>query len=178
VRWGAFFLRYIASMFEVLVYVYENYFTGNTCPEPAHLENKLNTVGFDADEIDDALHWLSGLQVATRGIQNAPSTPSQAESQPWLREPTPHSMRIYSSVEKNHLGARCLGFIAFLETNGALSAPMREVVVDRAMAAQGGPVSLDDLKVIVLMVFWSFGHEPDALILDELCDDACARTAH
>jgi Smg protein len=45
---------------------------------------------------------------------------------------------------------------------------MREIVIDRAMAASGAPVSLDDLKIIVLMVFWSLGEEPDALILDEL----------
>jgi Smg protein len=37
---------------------------------------------------------------------------------------------------------------------------------------------LDDLKVIILMVFWSFGLEPDALVLDELCDDATERIAH
>jgi Smg protein len=46
------------------------------------------------------------------------------------------------------------------------------------MAAPGGPVALDDLKVIILMVFWSFGLEPDALVLDELCDDATKRIAH
>ena len=40
------------------------------------------------------------------------------------------------------------------------------------------PVSLDDLKIIVLMVYWRFGQEPDALILDELCDDSDARLAH
>jgi Smg protein len=45
---------------------------------------------------------------------------------------------------------------------------MREMVVDRASAIGDGPVELDDLKIIVLMVFWSLGEEPDALILDEL----------
>jgi Smg protein len=28
------------------------------------------------------------------------------------------------------------------------------------------------------MVFWSFGQEPDALILDELCEDPAERVAH
>ena len=50
--------------------------------------------------------------------------------------------------------------------------------VDRAMAAPGDPVSLDELKLIVLMVYWSFGTEPDALVLDELCDDTEHRVAH
>ena len=45
---------------------------------------------------------------------------------------------------------------------------MREMVIDRATAVGSGPLDLDDLKVIVLMVFWSLGEEPDALILDEL----------
>ena len=45
---------------------------------------------------------------------------------------------------------------------------MRELAVDRAMALDGSPVPLEDLKIIVLMVFWSLGEEPDALILDEL----------
>jgi Smg protein len=59
-----------------------------------------------------------------------------------------------------------------------LSAQLREVVIDRAMAAPGAPLALDDLKVIVLMVFWSVGLEPDALVLDELCDDPLGRVAH
>jgi Smg protein len=54
---------------------------------------------------------------------------------------------------------------------------MREIVLDRAMAVPGQPVSLDDLKIIVLMVYWSVGLEPDALVLDELCDDH-DRVAH
>jgi Smg protein len=41
-------------------------------------------------------------------------------------------------------------------------------VIDRASAITGGPLDLEDLKIIVLMVFWSLGEEPDALILDEL----------
>ena len=53
-------------MFEVLVFVYENYYAGDSCPEPAHLERKLNAVGFDAEEVEDALNWLNGLNTAAR----------------------------------------------------------------------------------------------------------------
>jgi Smg protein len=95
-----------------------------------------------------------------------------------LRQPLPTSVRIYPQYEQNHLGVQCLGFIRFLESAGVLPAHLREVVLDRAMAAPGGPVALDELKVIILMVFWSFGLEPDALVLDELCDDATERVAH
>jgi Smg protein len=46
------------------------------------------------------------------------------------------------------------------------------------MATPGDPLALDDLKIIVLMVYWSLGEEPDALVLDELCDDTSDRIAH
>jgi Smg protein len=71
-----------------------------------------------------------------------------------------------------------MGFISFLESAGVLPASMREVIIERAMAAPGEPVSLDDLKIIILMVYWSFGQEPDALVLDELCEDNTTRIAH
>jgi len=165
-------------MFEVLVFVYENYYTGDSCPEPDHLERKLSAVGFESDEIDEALTWLKGLNTAARGSQGFAGTAPQVPPEPWLREPRPTSIRIYSTAEQNHLGQRCLGFISFLESAGVLPAPMREVVMDRAMAAPGEPVTLDDLKIIILMVYWSFGQEPDALVLDELCDDCSDRVAH
>jgi Smg protein len=55
---------------------------------------------------------------------------------------------------------------------------MREMVLDRANAVGNGPIELDDLKIIVLMVFWSLGEEPDALILDELFVAPAERVVH
>ena len=50
--------------------------------------------------------------------------------------------------------------------------------LDRVLAVPRGPVSLDDFKVLVLLVFWSLGEEPDALILDELFVDDADRLIH
>ena len=166
-------------MFEVLVFVYENYYAGDSCPEPAHLERKLNAVGFDAEEISDAMAWLKELNAAAHGSSRSTTAAAQPNPpEPWLREPSASSVRIYTRAEQNHLGTQCMGFIYFMESAGVLAAPMREVVIDRCMAAPGGPVTLDDLKTIILMVYWSFGEEPDALVLDELCDDPTERIAH
>jgi Smg protein len=87
-------------------------------------------------------------------------------------------MRVYSSAEQEHIGAECLGFISFLESASVLPGGMREIVVERAMATPGEPLALDELKIIVLMVHWSTGVEPDALVLDELCDASSDRIAH
>ncbi len=155
-------------MFEVLTFVYENYDPGESCPEPAHLERKLTAMGFESDEIGEALTWLQGLEGAAH--------PSPL--QPWLVQPQPDSIRVYPRHERQHLGMKALGFLGFLENAANIPAQLREVVIERAMAAPGGPVSLEDLKIIVLMVYWRFGQEPDALVLDELFNDPAERVLH
>ena len=161
-------------MFEVLVFVYEHYWRGDACPERQQLGRKLSAHGFEPDEIHDALVWLEGLNLAAQGTRlgDASPAPTAAAVQ------SASSLRVYSVAEQDHLGAQCLGFVSFLESSGVLPAAMREIVIDRAMAAPGDPVSVDDLKIIVLMVYWSFGEEPDAMVLDELCDPAEGRLAH
>ena len=140
-------------MFDVLVYLYENYWRPDACPDHDQLTRKLTSVGFESDEIQEALRWLDGLANA---------------SDAYVGKQGEHALRVYSPQEQEHLGEESIGFISFLESAGVLPAPMREMVIDRASAINGGPLDLEDLKIIVLMVFWSLGEEPDALILDEL----------
>ena len=150
-------------MFDVLVYLYENYWRPDACPDQARLTRKLSSVGFESDEIQEALVWLEGLAGA-------------AES--YVGEQGEFSIRVYSPAEQEHLGDHSIGFISFLESAGVLPPPMREMVIDRASVIAGGPLELEDLKIIVLMVFWSLGEEPDALILDELFVDEEDRLIH
>ncbi len=160
-------------MFEVLVFVYENYWRGDACPELQQLGRKLSAQGFEAEEIQEALAWLDGLNFAAQSTHAETGTD---EAMPDTE--SGQSMRVYSVAEQDHLGAECLGFVSFLASAGVLPPAMREIVVDRAMAAPGGPVAVDDLKIIVLMVYWSMGREPDALVLDELCESAATRVPH
>jgi Smg protein len=164
---------YIKFMFEVLVFVYENYWRGDACPELEQLGRKLNAVGFNVEDIQQALSWLDALNLASHNTELIDISQAKREH----HTESAHSMRVYSVAEQDHLGAACLGFINFLESADVLSPHMREIVLDRALAIPGHPINLDDLKIIVLMVYWSIGLEPDALVLDELCDDA-NRVAH
>ena len=140
-------------MFDVLVYLYENYWRPDACPDHDQLTRKLSSVGFESDEIQEALTWLDGVATA---------------AQSYVGEQSAGGLRVYSPAEQEHLGEASIGFVSFLESAGVLPPPMREMVIDRASAIPGGPIDLEDLKIIVLMVFWSLGEEPDALILDEL----------
>ncbi|MDQ6679962.1 MAG: DUF494 domain-containing protein [Pseudomonadota bacterium] len=150
-------------MFDVLVYLYENYWRPDACPEHGQLTRKLSSVGFESDEIEEALSWLDGVAAA---------------AQSYVGEQTAESLRLYTPAELEHLGEASVGFVSFLESAGVLPPPMREMVIDRANAIPGGPLDVEDLKIIVLMVFWSLGEEPDALILDELFVDEEDRLIH
>ncbi len=150
-------------MFDVLVYLYENYWRPDACPDHQQLQRKLSAVGFESDEIQEALRWLDGLATSAESCAGSPGV---------------GSIRVYSETERELLGVDSIGFISFLESAGVMAAPMREMVIDRATAVGSGPIGLEDLKIIVLMVFWSLGEEPDALILDELFVDAEDRLIH
>jgi Smg protein len=150
-------------MFDVLVYLYENYWRPDACPDHARLTRKLSSVGFESEEIEEALTWLDGL---ADGAQS------------YTGDQSAESVRVYSASEQERLGEASIGFISFLESAGVLPPPMREMVIDRATAITATPLELEDLKIIVLMVFWSLGEEPDALILDELFVEEEDRLIH
>jgi Smg protein len=73
-----------------------------------------------------------------------------------------------SADSRVKVGHRQATFLQFMVSAGVLTPRLREVVLDRVSAVPRGPVALEDFKVLVLLVFWSLGEEPDALILDEL----------
>lgn len=158
-------------MFEVLAFVYDNYTDRHTCPELPALHRTLNTLGFVPCAVEAALLWLEDLKNAAAHL------PAQATC---CVPPAPGTaaMRVLTRKEQAKLGASGWGLLVFLTSVGALPREELELVMERALAAPGGPISLDDLKLLVLMVFWGLAREPDVLVLDELCDNPANRLAH
>lgn len=152
-------------MFEVLAFVYDHHSNADARLQPTQLERQLRSVGFDAEDIGEALHWLQGLEIAAQPAR----PPVQARRA---------SIRIYTRQEHAQLGRQAVGYLHFLEQLGVLTPDLREVVIERALAAAGGPMVLDQFKLIVLLVLRSFGLEPDALVFDELSADPATRTVH
>ena len=146
-------------MFDVLVYLYETYYRPDACPDSEALVKKLSAVGFENDEISKALGWLTDLDKATTDYSHR------------FPEQSPFSfggMRFYAPQELEILGTAAVGFFQFLESAKLLDPIQREIVIERALAASERRLSLDKLKVIVLMVLWSQGKEPDGQMFDEL----------
>jgi Smg protein len=161
-------------MFEVLAYVYDSYWSGPECPALPSLHRTLNAVGFEADEILNALVWLEDLQNATHTpfLHSPQDIHSDASLGP------DRSIRIWTAAEQRKLGIHAWGLLTHLASVGSLPWDLMELVIDRAMASPGSTVTLDDLKLIVLMVFWSLNDAPDALVTDSLLGDGTVHAMH
>lgn len=152
-------------MFDVLVYLFHNYYTPEACPSADVLAKRLAAAGFEHEDIDEALGWLIGLAEATEDCEELANTES-------------HGTRFYAASEQQQLGVEAIGFITFLENTGVLGAPMREIVIERALACSESPVSLETIKIIALMVLWSQEADVDRLILEELLRHDGDRLTH
>jgi Smg protein len=152
-------------MFDILVYLFENYYQSDLYPDEDALARKLTAAGFEHDDISDALTWLQGLSAA-----DASTLPAS------LAEST--AFRGYAEAETTKLGVEGRGFLAFLEGAKVLTPLLREIIIERAMALSEDSVSIEKLKVIVLMVLWSQQHSIDSLVLEELLSDRAQLLMH
>lgn len=145
------------SMFDILVYLFENYFDAEEfrSPDQDALALKLSAAGFESEEINKALDWLTGLE----------SLPALEYS---FHEGQYGGIRIYAEPEARKLNAECRGFLSFLEVSGILGPMQREWVIDRILALNEDDITLEKLKWTVLIVLWSQGQAKDYLFLEEL----------
>ena len=142
-------------MFEVLVYLFENYYQSENYPDQDTLARKLTAAGFENDEITEALDWLNGLVGPGEGAS-------------YEHIDAPGAFRAFAHAELAKLSAESRGFLIFLESARVLSPGLRELILDKAMAVEDDIVELEKFKVIVLMVLWTRRGDVDTLMLEEL----------
>jgi Smg protein len=134
-------------MFDILVYLFENYFEIELQPDHGKLTRELSAAGYDSEEISQAFDWFKGLENF-----------SQDKTYPAaLADST--SLRCYAGPECAKLDTESQGLLAFLESSGILSPLQRECVIDRVLALNEPEVSPEQVKWIVLMVLWSTGQD-------------------
>jgi len=151
-------------MYDILVFLFENCQQAELAYDRARVAKKLSAAGFEDSDISEALHWLAGMALA-------PNT---------AREPLPDartSFRAYAPRELAKLDADCRGFLMTLEHSGILSAETRELVIERALAASGEALSLEQLKLVVLMVLWNQQTPTSRLVAEDLFSAPYTRLA-
>jgi Smg protein len=142
-------------MYDVLVYVFENYQQADLAYDRDRVAKKLSAAGFEDSDISEALHWLAG-------VARAPQSASKPIPEATI------AFRAFAPRELAKLDAACRGFLLTLEQSGILNAQNREVVLERSLAASGDCLTLEQLKLIVLMVLWNQQTTTSRLLAEDL----------
>jgi Smg protein len=90
----------------------------------------------------------------------------------------PFSHRIYAEEEYDTLGNEAIRFLHMVEAAGIIDPVLREIVIERALAADESPLSIEKLRLIVLVILWSQGEDPDTAMLNPAFSDESDRKEH
>ncbi len=149
-------------MYDIFVYLFENCHRADLSQDNELIAKKLSAAGFEESDISEALLWIAGvLHAPHRNLAPLPGSK--------------RAIRAYAPKECAKLDPSCRGLVMHLEDIGVLDPVLRELVVDRAMAASGRNISLVQLKLIVLMVLWNLEAPSSRLIAEELLAPAESR---
>jgi Smg protein len=150
-------------MYDILVFLFENCQQAELAYDRERVAKKLSAAGFEHAEISEALHWLAGVVHAG------------------AREPLPDprsSFRAYAPRELAKLDAQCRGFLMTLEHSGIVDPATRELVIERALAASGDALTIEQLKLIVLMVLWNQQTPTSRLVAEDIFSAPHTRRPH
>ena len=149
-------------MYDILVYVFENCQQAELAYDRERVAKKLSAAGFEDSDISEALHWLAGVtRTPQAGLHRQPASRN--------------AFRAFAPREMAKLDAQCRGFLLTLEQSGILDLETREIVIERALAATGDALSLEQLKLVVLMVMWNQQTPTSRLLAEDLFSAQQAR---
>ncbi|WP_374353963.1 DUF494 family protein [Chitinimonas sp.] len=142
-------------MFDILAYLFEQYFTPENCPDHGTLAKRLAAAGFEDEEIDEALDWLSEF--------------NQLDPAPYLaldmRNPLP---RVLHPREAARLTPAAQSLFHDLSSSRALSMGQRELLIDRLLQSKMQMLDEEAVKRVALMVLWRQGDDLANLLIEEL----------
>lgn len=141
-------------MIDVIAFLIEHFQDVDAFPPRKDLGVLLEEVGFNDEEIGDALSCLDDLRFE-------PLIPAEK-----LRNST--GSRIYNNEELDALPLEVRGLVHFLEQNGALNPEQREFVLNALMNLPYEDITVNHAKVLALLVLWAHRSELPVLIGDEL----------
>lgn len=128
-------------MFEVLVYMFENYIDTQFRPDDSTLSRELSAAGFDEEDINGAFDWFNQLESST-------------EKPELFQQATHANTRIFTDLELKKISGESIGFILFLVDAKILNPAQRELVLELAMSLPQAEISIEEMRWIVLMTTW------------------------
>ncbi len=151
-------------MFDILLFLFENYFDAGSYPETTRLSAKLSAAGFEDEDIHQALTWLNGLRELSQATYPAVINTS--------------GLRCYTEFESQRICDEGIQFIAFWEHNKFITPIEREMIIDRVVALGRDKLSLDKVKLIALMVLWNQHEDLDPALIEDLLTSTDSAQLH
>lgn len=140
-------------MRNVVAFLLEHFNDVRDFPHYNDLGEMLEEAGFEYDDISDALtcvHLLEDLPEHhdTGSLQS--------------------TLRVYHPEEMETLSAEIRGLLHFLEDSRTINATQREYIIHALMHLPYENITLENAKVLALLVLWAHRSELPVLIGDEL----------
>lgn len=152
-------------MFEVLVFMFENYFANHALPGNDVMEQELSAAGFEQNDILGAFDWYAEMQ--SRLNKN-----NVAYSHVYS------GFRVFSELELKKLSIESISFILFLHQANVINNVERDLIVDRAMALKQQAVKVEEMRWIVMIALWNEGREKDYLFVEDALFNPRGMTFH
>ena len=108
-------------MFEVLVFMFENYFANHAFPDNEVMAQELSAAGFKQSDISGAVDWLHAMKTM---LTEPPAVYSHKLT----------GLRMFASAELKKISTESISFLLFLQQANVINDVERDLIVDRAMA--------------------------------------------
>lgn len=141
-------------MFEVLVFMFENYFEHHSSPDDKTMEQELSAAGFEQSDILGAFDWFQVMK-SMLNASNAHFTHSNT------------AFRFFTEAEIKKISMESLGFIIFLQQAKVIDDVERELIIDRAMALRQAEVNIEETRWITMITLWNKGRQKDYLFVED-----------
>lgn len=141
-------------MFEVLVFMFENYFAHHALPDNDIMAQELSAAGFEQHDIAGAFDWFEEMKI----MQIAP---------PAIYSHKHSGLRIFSDIELKKINTESIGFILFLQQANVINDVERDLIVDRAMALKQKEITIEEMRWITMIALWNEGREKDYLFVED-----------
>ncbi|MEE4253253.1 MAG: DUF494 family protein [Desulfuromusa sp.] len=105
---------------------------------------ELISVGFEADEINDAFSWMESVALTPQ--------PEAASAPLMMTQPT---YRVFDIQEQQKLTIEARGFLIKVRTMGLLSDEAQEEIIDRALRSAEDPINEQEIKLITILTLLS-----------------------
>ncbi len=152
-------------MFEVLVFMFENYFANHAHPDSEVLTQELSAAGFAYSDITGAVHWFDEMKSM---LTQPPAIYCHKDS----------GMRVFANKELKKINLESISFILFLQQANVINDVERDLIIDRAMALKQEYINIEEMRWITMIALWNAGREKDYLFVEDAMFNPRGLTIH